>query len=284
MLSCLQARICGIVTGLTLVLPSVPQPQQFAPHGLVRIENALQTEIRLIVEDVYGPPMRRLPGLDIGRAYRGASDDFRYGGDMVDVFHYGNGWTSLAVVDITGHGIRAAANAGLVKHALRAYASSGLDARDSVRALNRLCIESSTFEGDDEFFATVFFAIVPADRRTMQYVSAGHEAAYLIAGESARVLAATGPLVGLMDADGEFDHGVVPLRAGDIVAAVTDGFSESRSANLEFLGSDAVVGVIQSDATRDAEQLAEALTWFAFDYAGGRLHDDVAALVLKSAP
>jgi len=95
--------------------------------------------------------------LDIGRAYWGANQEFRYGGDLVDVFHYGNGLTSLAVVDISGHGILAARHAGLVKHALRAYASCSFSAIDSIRALNRLCIENCAYEGEIEFFATAFF-------------------------------------------------------------------------------------------------------------------------------
>lgn len=246
-------------------------------------ENPLQAEMRRIIEGMYGPPVRHLPGLDVGRSYRGAFDEFRYGGDMVDVFHYGQGCTSLAVVDITGHGMRAATNAGLAKHALRAYASRGLDARDSVRALNRLCIESGAFEGDDDFFATVFFAIVHSDRRTMQYVSAGHEAAYLIAPESSEMLGATGPLIGLMDDDAAFDHRIVGLRAGSILAAVTDGFTEARNESLDFLGSDALVDVILRNHAREAERQAEALTQHAYTYANERLHDDVAALVVKVA-
>lgn len=264
-------------------MPNFSSRRDFTP-GLETIEeNALQTELRHIVEGVYGPPVRSLPGLDVGRAYRSANNEFRYGGDMVDVFHYGNGCTSIAVVDISGHGIRAATNAGLAKHALRAYASRGLDARDSVRALNRLCIESSAFEEDEEFFATVFFGILQPDRRTMQYVSAGHEAAYLIAPHNTRPLGATGPIVGLMDADAEFDHRVVTLNPGGIVAAVTDGFSESRNAVLEFLGPDAVVDVIRSNSARTAGRHAEALTQCAYEFANERLHDDVAALVVKVA-
>jgi serine phosphatase RsbU (regulator of sigma subunit) len=247
-------------------------------------ENVLQAEMRRIVEGVYGPPLRRLPGLDVGRAYRGAQDEFRYGGDMVDVFHYGDGCTSLAVVDITGHGMRAATNAGLAKHALRAYASRGLDARDAVRALNRLCIENSAFESDEEFFATVFFAIVQPDRRTMDYVSAGHEAAYIITPRrGARTLDATGPIIGLMDDDEAFDHRVVDLRTGIVLAAVTDGFTEARNASLEFLGPDALVDVILRNEALDAEQQAAALTRHAFDFANEQLRDDVAALVVKVA-
>jgi len=268
---------------MSFVLPPDTNDRIFAGAGAKVAENALQAEMRRIVEGVYGPPVRQLPGLDIGRAYRGAGDEFRYGGDIVDVFHYGSGLTSLAVVDISGHGILAAANAGLAKYALRAYASRGLDARDSVRALNRLCIESSAFEGNDEFFATVFFAIVQPDRRAMQYVSAGHEAAYLIAPNGPRLLKATGPIVGLMDSDTAFDHRMVELDPGSIIAAVTDGFSEARNASLEFLGAEALVEVILRNRAREAERQAEAVTDRAFEYSNQQLRDDVAALVVKVA-
>jgi serine phosphatase RsbU (regulator of sigma subunit) len=251
-------------------------------HRLRAGDNPLQAEMRRIVESIYGPCVRRLPGLDVGRAYLNATnEDFRYGGDLVDVFHYGSGYTSLAVVDITGHGIHAAMYAGLAKHALRAYASRGFNARDSVRALNRLCIENGVFESDDEFFATVFFGIIDAGRRTLQYVSAGHEAAYVLASDKATRLPPTGPIIGLFDDDTAFDHGVVRLTDESIVAAVTDGFSEARNASLEFLGAEALVDVVDRYRTCEAEQQAEALTRHAYEYADEQLHDDVAALVVK---
>ena len=238
--------------------------------------------MRRIVESIYGPAVRRLPGLDIGRAYLNATnEEFRYGGDLVDVFHYGSGLTSLAVVDITGHGIHAAMYAGLAKHALRAYASRGFTARDAVRALNRLCIENSIFEADEEFFATVFFGIVDADRRTMHYVSAGHEAAYVVSSDKATMLAATGPIIGLFDDDSAFDHGVVRFSHDSILAAVTDGFSEARNARQEFLGTEALLNVIEQYRSCEAEEQAEALTRYAYEYANEQLHDDVAALVVK---
>jgi len=249
--------------------------------NLARGGSLLQTEMRRIVESIYGPSVRHLPGLDVGRAYWAATKDFRYGGDMVDVFQYGNGATSLAVVDISGHGIRAARYAGLAKYALRAYASRGLDAVESVRALNRLCIENSEFEAEYEFFATVFFGIVDADRTTMQYVSAGHEAAYVVASDGPQMLNATGPIVGLMDDDAAFNQATVPLDGGDIFAAVTDGFTEARDEALTFLGATALLDVIERHRTSEAEQQAEAITRYAYEYAGERLQDDVAALVVK---
>jgi serine phosphatase RsbU (regulator of sigma subunit) len=260
---------------MSFVLPPRETEFKFDANATPVGENALQTEMRLIVEALYGPLVRRLPGLDIGRAYRGAEGEFRYGGDVVDVFHYGEGYTSLAVVDITGHGMPAARNAGLAKHALRAYASLGLDSAECVRALNRLCIANSAFEADIEFFATLFFAIVQPDRGTMEYVSAGHDAAYLIDPKKTSVLDATGPII---------ERRLVRLSAGSIIAAVTDGFSEARNASRVFLGPEALADVIRRNQTLDAERQAEAVTQYAYEYANGILHDDVAALVVKVAP
>lgn len=244
-------------------------------------EDPIQAELRLIVESIYGPPTRRLPGLDIGRAYWGASKEFQYGGDMVGVFHCEDGSTSLAVVDISGHGIHAARYAGLAKYALRAYQSLGLDACASVRALNRLYIENGAFEGEYEFFATVFYAIVDPHQLTMQYVSAGHEAAYIIKTDRSMQLPTTGPIVGLIDDDSAFAQETIELDRGDIFAAATDGFTEARDERLMFLGPEPIVEIVERNRASRAAQLAERITSHAKNYAGPRLEDDIAALVVR---
>jgi sigma-B regulation protein RsbU (phosphoserine phosphatase) len=250
----------------------------FAPH---RVEQTLDVELRLLVEGIYGPPASHLNGLDIGRAYWGANQEFRYGGDLVDVFHYGNGLTSLAVVDISGHGILAARHAGLVKHALRAYASCSFSAIDSIRALNRLCIENCAYEGEIEFFATAFFAIVDSRRETMEYVSAGHEAAFIVKAGGHRLLEATGPILGLLDDDHSFHQKTVKLDNADVLVAVTDGFAEARNESLAFLGADAIIDIIRRTHDRSAAEQAQAVTAVALEFAGTRLQDDIAALVAK---
>jgi len=246
-----------------------------------RAEEPLDVELRRLVEDIYGPAVPDLPGLDVGRAYWGAKSAFPYGGDVVDVFRYGNGFTLISVIDISGHGIRSAKHAGLTKHALRAYASQGYDALGAIRALNRLCIENCRFEGETEFFASAFLAIVDPERHSMQYVSAGHEAACLVRGEGRRFLDATGPILGLLDDDRAFRAETLALEPEDIIAAVTDGFTEARDEQREFLGTSALAGIIERNRNRSAEEQAKAIVLHAFAYAGPRLSDDVAAVVLR---
>jgi serine phosphatase RsbU (regulator of sigma subunit) len=257
--------------------------EDVAPANVhVRPPDALQREMRRIVENIYGPRLSQLPGLEVGRAYLNSwREDFRYGGDIVDVFHYGRGLTSLAMADISGHGVDAAMYAGLIKHALRAYASRGFSARKCVRALNRLCMENSVFEAADDFYATVFFAIIDADRRSLQYVSAGHEVAFLIEPNRVSQLPVTGPIIGLQADALSIEQKVVVTRPGMTLAMVTDGFTEARNSRGEFLGADAVLDVTATLGSCSAGQQAEALTQYAIDFSDGRLNDDVAALVVK---
>jgi sigma-B regulation protein RsbU (phosphoserine phosphatase) len=249
-----------------------------------KVETSLQTGLRETVESIYGPAAPPLPGLDIGRSYRSTARDFLYGGDLVDVFHYGPHLTAVAVVDITGHGIRAAMNAALIKHALRAYASHGLDALGTVRSVNRLCIENSIFEGVEDFFATLFYGVIDREHREFAYVSAGHDAAYVIGAGGPVVLGATGPVLGLLDDGDAFAERTIALSEGDLIAVVTDGFTEARDAQRAFLGGEALAVVARAERTHTAQLGADAITQHAYDYSGRQLHDDIAALVVKITP
>ena len=118
------------------------------------------------------------------------------------------------MVDISGHGIRAARHAALAKYALRAYASRGFDALDSIRALNRLCIENSTFENEYEFFATAFFAIVDASSHKRCNMSRPvMRRRTSSARQGPQMLGATGPIIGLMDDDDAFRQETSRSRA-----------------------------------------------------------------------
>lgn len=245
------------------------------------IETAIQMKLREIVESVYGGAVPKPPGLDVGRSYLGTAHDFAFGGDLVDVFRYRDGSTAIAVVDITGHGVAAAMHAGLIKHALRAYVCQGLTVLQAVRALNHLCIENGASDGTEDLFATVFVGAIDRDHRTLSYVSAGHRTAYLIDPFTITTLNACSPIIGLLDDELEFSSRTVRLWAGDLIAIVTDGFTEARNANGEFLGSHALADVILSDINKNAQALADAITQRAFDYSQQDNHDDVAALVVK---
>jgi hypothetical protein len=57
--------------------------------------------------------------------------------------------------------------------------------------------------------------------------------------------------------------------------------SPKRATSATSFSAEALADLIERNRTRDAESQARAITARAFDYAGTRLEDDVAALVVK---
>jgi sigma-B regulation protein RsbU (phosphoserine phosphatase) len=259
------------------------QKEPFVERRVSRasIETNVQHGLREIVASIYGPAAPSPPGLDIGRSYLGASHTFNYGGDLIDVFHFGDGCTSLVAADVAAHGVQAALHAGLVKYALRAYAAQGLTALKAVQALNHLCIANSRYEGEDNFFASLFFGIVDSRRRNLTYVSAGHASASLVGSSRVTALGARGPVIGLIDDELAFTTRTFELAAGDVIAVVTGGYTEARNSERDFLGSEALGHVVLEDPDRNAQRSAEAITRRAFDLTKQRRDDEVAALVVK---
>ena len=95
------------------------------------------------------------------------------------------------------------------------------------------------------------------------------------------MLPATGPIIGLFDDDAAFDHGVMGRRTTVSSPPSPTGSPRRATPALEFLGADALVDVVERHRSCEAEQQAEAITRYAYEYANEKLHDDVAALVVK---
>jgi PAS domain S-box-containing protein len=68
------------------------------------------------------PQMPEVPGLLMAARYESASESSQVGGDWYDVFPLSDGATAVAIGDVVGHNIDAAAGMAQVRNMLRAYA------------------------------------------------------------------------------------------------------------------------------------------------------------------
>lgn len=239
------------------------------------------TAAKVLVEHLFARSTHDITGIEYAVGYRLAHG--LTGGDIVDVYHFDNGAVSFSIADISGKGSQAAIHAALVKYGLRAYASQGLTAERVLRSLDRLYIENTTFERI-ESFASVFFGVVDASRRTLTYASGGHEAAaVLIPGQAARLLAPTAPLIGVFDDQHHlFKQAHVELPPGTILVATTDGITEARSPDGEFFGVEGFVNVVEEFATQSTEAIVAALLDRSAAHAGTRaIRDDIAVLATR---
>ena len=226
------------------------------------------------------PQLPVVPGLDRAARYLPGSSAAEVGGDWYDLFVLPDGTIGLAVGDVMGHDLTAAAAMGQLRSVLRSYAWQGGSASTVLDHLDQLV------QGMDMAqLATAIYArlVLPAAGApgSLRLASAGHLPAVLREpdGRARLLTGAPSLLVGAalgLPRD-ELDEVVAP---GSLLVLYTDGLVEQRGldpdAGLERLRR-AVESATGADADAVCDDLLEALD-------GTERDDDVALLVVRLPP
>jgi anti-sigma regulatory factor (Ser/Thr protein kinase)/putative methionine-R-sulfoxide reductase with GAF domain len=218
----------------------------------------------------------RLPnlvGIDSATRYLPARDEV--GGDWYDVIELPGGHVGLAIGDVAGHGLRAAALMGQLRAALRAYALDGNAPADTLKRLDRML---QTISGRG--MATAGYAVVDPASGTLRYASAGHPPPIVVrAGRDAHLLEvkAAPPLGSLPFAS--FHETQERLAPGDTILLYTDGLIERRREPLTA-GLERLRALAATPAT--AEQLCQRVVEQLLPPGGG--DDDIAVVALRVVP
>lgn len=226
---------------------------------------------------LFPSPLPRIEGLDFHGECRPAYDA---GGDFYDFAPLEPGGLALSLGDVSGHGPRAGILTSGLQALLRALTrQGGREIGAVVRELNRTLWQTSP----DNCYATLFYAYLDPVLGELQYVSAGHESALLIRRRSGRVhrLESTGTVLGLSDRV-VFGQRTLPLEAGDLLIAHSDGVTEAANPDgLEF-GEQGIVEVVQRHPHARAIDLANEILQ-AVDQHTGRAQpaDDRTAVVVR---
>ncbi|HUQ39749.1 MAG TPA: SpoIIE family protein phosphatase [Acidimicrobiales bacterium] len=229
------------------------------------------------------PP--RMPGMELATRYRAGERGMQVGGDFFDVFRLAaNAW-GFVVGDVCGKGARAASLTGLARWGVRAGAVHHTRPSMVLEDLNRLLLSADDDAADDHFCAAVF-ARVELDTcgAWVTLASAGHPRPLVL--RRAGWIDVRGhvalPLGMYPDAGVADDR--VGLGPGDSIVICTDGITEARDRRGELFGEDDLAEVLLDGHDLGAEELADRILDAATSYAGGRLHDDAAILVLRVPP
>lgn len=192
------------------------------------------------------------------------------GGDWYDVFRLADGSIAIAIGDVAGHGLRAAATMTELRNMLRAYAFEGRSPSVVLRLLDAILGKTGS-----EQFATCFYAQFEPSSRELTFANAGHPAPVLITPEEPPTLLETGsgPLLG---AGGTMAEGSVVLADGARLLLYTDGLVESRSRPLQD-GIDGMIDKLLLDVPPDLEALCDRVIREA---RVGRREDDVCVLAV----
>ena len=224
------------------------------------------------------PEPPRIPGAQLAARYRASGDGIEIGGDFYDCFATGGGDWALVIGDVCGKGAEAAAITALARYTLRA---SVLHSRRPAQVLAELN-EALLRQGLDYRFCTVLYASVTPrpDGCDVVLATGGHPLPLVLrAGGEVEQAGAPGTLLGIVR-EPEISKERVSLGNGDTLVLYTDGVVEASPLD-DALAPERLADLLRPLEGRDAGALAEAIEEKALEVQDGRLHDDVAVVVLR---
>ncbi len=213
-----------------------------------------------------------VPGLDVGCLYRPVAS---VGGDLFDFQSRADGTLAVFMADVSGKGVSAALLSSLTRGFLRSIRGDRSSPGTVMARLNGLLSE----ELSSDRFVTAVHARFDPVRGRLTLCSAGHEPVlhYSAARRSVQELSVQGPPLGILP-EVKFSSSRRRCGPGDVLLLYTDGLLPRGGLDGRDWLADQLVSLASSD--RDAAELASELHRRA-ESRIGRLHDDMAAVVVK---
>jgi serine phosphatase RsbU (regulator of sigma subunit)/anti-sigma regulatory factor (Ser/Thr protein kinase) len=216
------------------------------------------------------------PGLDVAVRYLPAAQGTSLGGDWYDLFPIGGGRLGIAVGDVVGHGLPAAALMAQLRTTLRAYALDGHGPSEVMDRLNRML----AFLRPATMTTTAYLTLDP-EHEAVDAVSAGHLPPLVIAPDgTARYLPVPAGVALGVTRGARYRKERYGLEPGSILVLYTDGVVEVRGESLD-VGLERL-RVLAERAHPTVDALCEGI--IGEMVTDGRPADDVALLALRLVP
>ncbi len=223
---------------------SLPAADTFARQAVVvlralqqlHVERALHAKERAVAATLQRsllPTVTDLPGISAAARYLVSGSAAQVGGDWYDLFALPDGATAVAIGDVMGHDVAAAAAMGQLRSVLRSYAYEGSSPSIVLDRMDRLVQGFGMAE-----VATAIYGRLILDHGTAMflYSNAGHLPPLLRhpGGRIERLDRGTHPLIGA-PSPGQTSRGeaAAVLPAGSLLLLYTDGLVETRTRSFD---------------------------------------------------
>jgi serine phosphatase RsbU (regulator of sigma subunit) len=216
---------------------------------------AIERELALATETQQALLPLQLPhvgGFDLAAFSRPT----RYvGGDFYDFFRLSSSSFSGVLADVSGKGISAALLSSLLQGALEMESRSGTSLDKILNQVNVYLCEKSK----SNRFVTLFLFSLDSSG-IGEYLSAGHNPAYLYRARTGRIeeLNAKDMVLG---AFGFASYQSIPfeMTPGDLLVVYSDGITEAMNPRDEMYGEERLIRLISEHASSGAQKLEETL-------------------------
>jgi serine phosphatase RsbU (regulator of sigma subunit) len=217
----------------------------------------------------------QLQGLELGDAYE-SSARVEVGGDVYDFMELADGRLAVALGDVTGHGIEAAADMAMAKFVFRSLAREHPEPADFLQSANEVVVG----EIAPGKFITLAYLVIDGRSGEIAAAGAGHPAPRIVATDGTVTgLDARGLVLGIEPAQ-EYEEVRTTLQPGDAVVLYTDGVIEARRGN-ELYGVERLDRLLSKSRQLSPGELAQVVLDHCRSFARGELADDCAVVVVK---
>ena len=218
---------------------------------------ASEHELTLALQRSLLPTLPVVDGLQLAARYLPASESAEVGGDWYDVLPLPGGSTGIAIGDVMGHDLHAAASMGQLRSVVRSYAWEGYGPAEVLDRLNYLVHGL----GMARLATSVYARLEPAHAgqdAMLRWANAGHPppmlrtpdgAVELLTDASSVLIGAT---LGSLPAMNQRPEAQRAMPSGSTLLLYTDGLVEDRSRDIDegietlrtvFAGTEAAMGV-----------------------------------------
>ncbi|MBB1260442.1 PP2C family protein-serine/threonine phosphatase [Streptomyces alkaliterrae] len=241
----------------------------------LRQAHARERQVALTLQEamLQTPHLRRHP--DVAVRYLPAVESLNVCGDWYDLVDLLGGGFAVAVGDVVGHGLEAAAVMGMLRSVL-STAVRAVEAPASALAI--LNLYARDVEGAQT--TTVVQVVVDTRARQVTYSSAGHPPPVLLRRDGGCELLdkATDPPLGAQLDTPTRPEATVEYAPGDVLVLYTDGLIERRGEDIDA-GLRRLTEALARYARHSPERLADAVLARLGLSSGAR--DDIALVVLR---
>ncbi len=200
------------------------------------------------------------------------------GGDFYDFLPLSAGRWMGVLADVSGKGMSAALLSSMVLGSLNMEFRSGTEPAEVLNRVNRLlCEKSLPFQ-----FVTLFVFLLDADGAG-QFVSAGHNPAYLFRSATGKIEALSPDAFAL----GMFDFAAYESRAlqldqGDMLVVYSDGLTDAENPQGEMFGEERLLQIIRQEAPLGGRAVEQCFLKNIAEFTQGRPQtDDITFMIVE---
>ena len=268
---------------------------QQANDGLQRANRQMKTDLHsaaLVQRALLPSTMPTAPGVEFAWTYRPCDE---LAGDILNVFQLDDEHIGLYLLDVSGHGVRAALLSVTLSRILtplpdqpslvrRRDAETGrlepTPPHSVAEELNRrFQLQFETWQ-----YFTLFYGLLNTRTHELRFVCAGHPGPVHAAAGAAPV-DLTQPIfaVGWVP-EPRYEERRLLLRPGDRLYLFSDGVYEARKSRTELFGAQRLLEAVGQSRTAALDESLAHVLEIAAAWAGKPFDDDVSALAIEILP